>query len=146
MPSVAAKTVESRQKQSEISKTATLDLLKGKKRAVSKFKIYLPDEDGSNMELELTYRAIGAREYDKLVGKHPPTTEQRADGANFNLDTFAPALIAAVAVEPELSEADAKEIWNSPEWSRGEVFELWRKAVDLCNRGLDIPFTENASE
>jgi hypothetical protein len=84
-------------------------------------------------------------EYDRLVSKHPPTTEQRADGASFNLDTFAPALISAVSSDPEISPTDAKEIWNSAEWSRGEVITLYRQAVDLCNRGLDIPFNENGS-
>ncbi len=138
-----AKEVEARQKQSDYSKKATLDMLKGKKRAAAKFTIFVNDEDGEKQEVEINYRAIGATAYDKLVSKHPPTTEQRADGASFNLDTFAPALIAAVCLEPEMSEKDALELWNSPDWSRGEVITLYRHAVDLCNRGMDIPFTES---
>jgi hypothetical protein len=136
----ATKTVEARAKQREASKSATLEKLIGKKRASTTFKIWI-DQD----EVEMTFRAIGAMEYDRLVSKHPPTTEQRADGASFNLDTFAPALISAVSSDPEISPTDAKEIWNSAEWSRGEVITLYRQAVDLCNRGLDIPFNENGS-
>lgn len=144
MAATAAKTVESRAAQSKVSKAVTLDLLKSKQRAVSKFSVYLPDAKGNSVEYELTYRAIGAVEYDKLVSKYPPTTEQRAEGQTFNIDTFAPALISAVCINPEMSYDDAKEIWDSPEWSRGEVITLWRKAVDLCNRGMDVPFTVGA--
>ena len=139
-----AQVVEARSKQSKNSKAATLDMLRGKNRAKSTFSVYLPDAEGETTEAELTYRAIGANAYDKLVSKHPPTTEQRSEGANFNLDTFAPALIAAVCVDPEMTYDDAKEIWDSTEWSRGEVVTLWRRALDLCNRGIDIPF--NADE
>ena len=39
-----------------------------------------------------------------------------------------------------MSPADAKEIWESEEWSRGDLMVLFRNAVDLNNRGLDIPF------
>jgi len=40
-----------------------------------------------------------------------------------------------------MSEADAKEIWESPEWSRGDLMVLFRKAVELNNKGVDIPFS-----
>lgn len=139
--SAASKTASARSTQSRKSKAATLDMLKGKHRAVSTFSIFLPDEKGDPQEFQLTYKAIGAMEYDKLVGKYPPTTEQRADGQTFNINDFAPALISAVCQDPELSFDDAKEIWDSPDWSRGEVVTLWRRALDLCNRGFDIPFT-----
>jgi len=137
------KNVEARQKQSEASKSATLDLLKNKRRATDTFALFLTDEDGTQQELQITYQAIGAREYDKLVSKHPAKPEQRAEGASFDIDTFAPALIAKVSVDPEMSEKDAKEIWDSPEWSRGDLMVLFRHAVELNNRGLDIPFSAN---
>lgn len=120
---------------------ATLDHLKKKVRAKETFSIFLADEDGESTELTLTYQAIGALEYDKIVSKHPPTSEQRVEGASFNIDTFGPALIAKVCVDPELSETDAREIWNSPEWSRGDLMVLFRRAVELNNRGVDIPFS-----
>jgi hypothetical protein len=135
--------VEARQKQSDESKTATLDLLKNKRRARSTFTLFLADEDGEQQELELTFQAIGARDYDKLVSKHPPKAEQRVEGASFDIDTFAPALIAKCSVEPEMTEKDAKEIWDSPDWSRGDLMVLFRQAVELNNRGLDIPFSAN---
>ena len=142
MPSTPAKTTEARQKQSAADKRATIDQLINKPRSVTEFSIYLSDGNGGSNELTLKYQAIGMREYDKLVGKHPPKPDQRADGASFDIDTFAPALIAACAGEPEISTAQAKEIWDSNDWSRGDVMVLFRQAVELNNRGLDVPFSE----
>lgn len=143
MTDKTAETVTSRQKQREGSKAATLDLLKGKSRAKETFSIYLTDDEGEQQEVQLTFQAIGAIEYDKLVAKHPPKAEQRVEGASFNIDTFAPALIARCSLEPEISMKDAEEIWNSPEWSRGDLMVLFRRAVELNNRGVDIPFSAN---
>jgi hypothetical protein len=136
------KTVTARRKQSEQNKTATLDRLISKRRATTEFSIYINGEDGPE-ELTLKFQAIGAREYDQLVAKHPPKAEARAEGASFNMDTFAPALIAACSLEPEISPKDAKEIWDSEDWSRGDLMVLFRNAVELNNRGIDIPFSEN---
>lgn len=137
------KQAEARQKQSDSSKRATLEMLKSKTPATAEFSIYLKNGTGDQHEVTLKYQSIGMREYDRLVSKHPPKPEQRVDGASFDIDTFAPALIAAVCVEPELTPGDAKEIWDSPDWSRGDLMVLFRNAVDLNNRGLDIPFSAN---
>jgi hypothetical protein len=139
----SSKTVEARQKQSQAAKRATLDMLKNKPRATSEFSIFLSDGNGGTTEVTLKYQAIGARAYDDLVGKHPAKPDQRAEGASFNMDTFAPALISACSVDPEISAAEAKAIWDSDEWSRGDVMVLFRNAVELNNRGLDVPFTES---
>jgi hypothetical protein len=140
MPSSAAKTAESRQKQSQASKRATLDQLKNKPRSTTEFSLYLSDGNGGDNEVTLKYQAIGMRAYDKLVAKHPPKPDQRAEGSSFDMDTFAPALISACSVDPEITQEEAKEIWNSDDWSRGDVMVLFRNAVELNNRGLDIPF------
>jgi hypothetical protein len=137
------KQAEARQKQSDQSKRATLEQLKSKPRASTEFSIYLSNGNGEQSEVTLRYQSIGMREYDRLVSKHPPKPEQRVEGASFDIDTFAPALISAVCVEPEITPADAKEIWDSPDWSRGDLMVLFRNAVDLNNRGLDIPFSAN---
>ena len=140
--STAAKNAEARQKQSEASKRATLDQLVNKPRNTTEFSLYLSDGNGGSNEVTLKYQAIGMRAYDDLVAKHPPKADQRAEGASFNMDTFAPALIAACAVESEITPAEAKKIWESEEWSRGDVMVLFRNAVELNNRGLDVPFIE----
>jgi hypothetical protein len=138
-----AKTVESRQKQSQESKRATLDMLKNKPRSTTEFSIFLSDGNGGSNEVTLKYQAIGMVAYDRLVAKHPPKAEQRAEGSSFDMDTFAPALIAACSVDPEISPQAAKDIWNSEDWSRGDVMVLFRNAVELNNRGLDVPFSAN---
>jgi hypothetical protein len=143
MPSSAAKEAESRQKQSEQSKRATLEMLKNKPRSTTEFSLFLSDGNGGSNEVTLQYQAIGMRAYDKLVAKHPPKPDQRAEGSSFDIDTFAPALIAACSVDPEISPTEAKAIWDSEDWSRGDVMVLFRQAVELNNRGLDIPFNEN---
>jgi len=143
MPNSTAKTVEARQKQSQQSKRATLDELVNKPRSTTEFSLYLGDGNGGTNEVTLKYQAIGMRAYDKLVAKHPPKPDQRAEGSSFDIDTFAPALIAACSVEPEISPAQAKEIWESDDWSRGDVMVLFRNAVELNNRGLDVPFSVN---
>jgi hypothetical protein len=137
----AAKTAEARQKQSSASKRATLDQLVNKPRSVTEFSLFLSDGNGGTNEVTMKYQAIGMRAYDRLVAKHPPKPEQRAEGSSFDIDSFAPALIAACSVEPEISPAEAKQIWESEEWSRGDVMVLFRNAVELNNRGLDIPFS-----
>ena len=142
MPSTAAKTAESRQKQSNQSKRATLDQLVNKPRSTTEFSLFLNDGNGGSNEVTLKYQAIGMRAYDRLVSKHPPKPDQRAEGASFDIDTFAPALISACSVEPEMSVSDAKKIWDSDEWSRGDVMVLFRQAVELNNRGLDVPFSD----
>lgn len=142
MPTSAAKTAESRQKQSEHDKRATLDQLINKPRSTTEFSLYLSDGNGGSNEVTLKFQAIGMRTYDRLVSKHPPKPEQRAEGSSFDIDSFAPALIAACSVDPEISPAEAKKLWDSDDWSRGDVMVLFRQAVELNNRGLDIPFNE----
>jgi hypothetical protein len=141
MPTTAAKTTEARQKQSQAQKRATLDQLVNKPRSTTEFSLFLNDGDGGSNEVTLKYQAIGMRAYDRLVAKHPPKPEQRAEGASFDIDSFAPALIAACSVDPEITPTEAKQIWDSEDWSRGDVMVLFRNAVELNNRGLDIPFS-----
>lgn len=130
-----------RRKQSSASKRATLDLLRTKKRLEREIIVMLPVEGGKTEEVSFLFQSIGAQEWDRLVGKFPPTADQRANGEPFNMHNFAPALLAQVCVDPVLSEDEWKEIWNSPDWNRGEVVQFYATAVDLCSTGMDIPFT-----
>lgn len=123
--------------------TATFDELVAKPRRRHTFPITLPDGNGGTVQRSLTYQAINGLEYDKLIAKHPPTPAQKADGLNFNPDTFAPALISAVSYEPELTYAQAEQLYHSPEWSGGEMSTLYITAQRVCNAGLDIPFSEH---
>jgi hypothetical protein len=103
-------------------------------------------EDGGVEKAELLFRSIGSKEYDALVTRFPPTPSQKKEGATYNLDNFGPALLAAVCVDPQMSEEEAKELWQSEEWNRGELYNLFREAVDICVSGISMDPTGNASE
>ena len=124
--------VQAKEAQRQTAKRATLEQLRGKRRAEDEFEVELNGEPVSFL-----FRSIGSTVYDKLVTRHKPTTEQKAAGQPFNVDTFAPALLARVCVEPVLDDREWAEIWNSEDWNRGELMDLFGRAVALCNRGLD---------
>lgn len=141
MPKPESEEIVAREAQRKAAKRATFDLLTSKKRAERELTLLMPVGDGETEEVSFLFRAIGARDWDKLVAKYPPTTEQRAEGASFNMHTFAPALLARVCVEPEMTEAQWKQIWDSPDWNRGEIIQFYATAVDLCSAGMDVPFS-----
>jgi hypothetical protein len=133
VPSDTVKAVESQQAQSKASKRATLDLLRSKKKRTREVPFVLNDE-----EVTFAFASISAKRYDKLLTENPPNTEQRAAGAAYNMNTFAPALLAEVVSDPELTKAQWSEIWESPDWNRGELMTLFSEAVELCNTGLQL--------
>lgn len=92
-------------------------------------------EDNS---VTFTFRGVGREAFEELLLEHQPTKSQRdqarkegAGNLNWNFDTFPIALIAASSVDPELSESDVKEIWNSPDWNQGELMALFGAALDV---------------
>lgn len=133
--------IEAREEQRKASKRATFDMLRNKKPVEKTVIFNLSEETGDPHEVELVFRAISHVEYDRIQSKCPPTTEQRSQGEPFNVEDFAPTLLSKVVIEPEMSVGDWKEIWKSPTWSRGECAQLFAEAVNVCTRGLDIPFT-----
>lgn len=114
-------------------------LLKGKKPVVKWVQVALDNGD----VVDIKFRAIGTAAYDRLMSKYPPTAQQRKDGLVYDLNRFAPALFHYCMVEPEMSLAEAQELWNSDSWNRGELSSLFMAAVEVNNKGMDIPFTRN---
>lgn len=92
--------------------------------------------------LKITFGALSSSEYDKLIAAHPPKADQRVEGLIFDVDTFAPALIAKCAMEPTLTLKQAQAIWSSPNFSRGDLQALLGKAMDVNQQGSNIPFFE----
>jgi hypothetical protein len=125
------------------AKFATIDQLLKKPTRVKTIVLTIPGDDGEPMKVQAKLRAIGSKKYDELIAQHPPTARQRKDGASYNPDSFAPALVAACMTEPVLDLEDAQALWESEEWSRGELTELFLAAVQINQAGLDIPFTES---
>lgn len=126
-------------------RAATFDELLKKPARTKDLVLKVPADDNGVLELVVTLRAIGSKAYDDMLAGHPPTREQKADGASYNSDTFAPALISACSVSPSLTVDEARQIWESDEWSRGELMELFMGCVEVNNKGLDVPFTEDGS-
>jgi hypothetical protein len=117
---------------------ATFEKFKAKKRVEREVELEINGDP-----VTILFRAIGSTEYDKLIAKCPPTYEQKAAGSSYNIDTFGPALLARVCIDPQMTKDEWNEIWNSENWNRGEVVQMFYIATELCNRGFDIPFTEN---
>lgn len=139
MPSAADKVedVQAKVEQSKGAKRATLDLMRSKKRVEKTVTVIINGEEASFL-----FRSISAKEYDRLLTDNPPNLEQRAAGAPYNINTFAPALLARVIAEPEINEDHWTEIWTSPDWNRGELMGFFAECVDLCNAGLKLGPTE----
>lgn len=137
MPKDDTAVLEARQEQAATSRRATLALLKGKKRAQREVLVEIPGEDGPE-QASFLFRAISRREYDALIDEHPPTKAGVARGDIFNMDTFAPALLAKVIIEPRVPEDEWRDLWKSPDWSSGELNGLFVTAAGLCNSGFEL--------
>jgi len=90
-------------------------------------------------EVTIALRAIGSKAYDDLMAAHPPTKAQKVENTPFNIDTFGPALLATSFMTPEMTVEEATAMWTSPEWSRGELTDVFYACVELTNTGLDVP-------
>lgn len=122
---------------------ATADLLLHKRPVEKWVTITLANGEGDPTEFRVKMRAIGTQEYDRMVTKHPPSARDKKDGLTYNINAFAPELIAACMVEPALSPDEAEELWKSPDWNRGEHMQLFLSAVEVNNRGLELPPTSS---
>lgn len=143
MPTATATDVlEKQHEQRAAAKRATLEQLLAKQPAYDDFTTKLP---GADAPVSFLFVSIGHVDYDKLITKCPPTTEQLAQGESYNLDKFAPLLLAAVCQEPVLDVDEWGQVWSSTAWNRGESMALFGRAVELCNRGLDVNPTELGS-
>lgn len=87
------------------------------------------------------FKGMGRVAYDKLAMEHPPTDEQRKQGFDTNLETFAPALVAASSDQPKISPEQAQEMWDSPDWSPAETEKLYRAARSANLETPDIPLS-----
>lgn len=125
------------EKKTASSKRLTMEMLKSKTLPERTFSV---DLGGESFDWKI--RAINGQRMDALQTKYPPTKAQRERGAVFNIDKFAPALIAACSIEPELNEDEAKELWTSEEWTTGELNSIFTHCTNLCMNGFEIPPTE----
>lgn len=121
----------------------TLDKLKKKTPVRREVEVVVTGDDGETESVTLVFQSIGSAAYDKLVAKYPPSQAQKNQGLQYNIDRFAPALVAECCVDPEMSLEDALEIWESDTWNRGELNLLFMAAIEVNTRGHNLPPTKS---
>lgn len=88
------------------------------------------------------FRSLGDIEWSDLLAAHPPRPDVE-DEVRWNSTTFPAALVAASAVDPELTVADVEKLWGIfNAWQRDTLFTT---AYSANMRGVDIPFSPASS-
>ena len=90
--------------------------------------------DGDGTTADFTLRALKRTEYRALLDEHPPVKE----GADWNGDTFPPALLTASAIDPVLTLEQATEMWA--EWEAGEMGRLFLACWQLNEQTAGVGF------
>ena len=137
MAEVPAVTVK--RNQADQDKARMVSKLIQKKRRTKEVTITVDGEP-----VTLLFGAISAHDLDKLYASNKPTPEQKVRNMSFNPDTFNPALMSACSIEPKISEEESQMIFDSENWSTGELSYLVDVCSGLCMQGLDIPFIGSA--
>lgn len=89
----------------------------------------------------LTFHNLAPDVFEALVAAHPPSKEQQDDGDQWNAATFTPALVAACAVDSDMTEQEWIDELNSDRWSvadRNGVF-LAALSCNISPRSVTVP-------
>lgn len=117
-------------------KTSSIeDKFKSKKRKTKTIPVVINGE-----ALQVEALALSEKETREVQAKHPPQAADRDRGMLWNEKTFPPALCARSITTPSLSEEEWAEIWASPDWSQGELRELFNEVYSTTLDGFDVPF------
>lgn len=102
------------------------------------------------------FEALGREAFEALRDSHPPSSEQRSEFRRsalamglaphqigelaHNPDTFPPALLAACCADPAMTETQARDLWDSDEFSQAELAEMFDAAltVNQSNRRVEL--------
>lgn len=87
--------------------------------------------------VEFRFRALRRKAWDDLEREHA-----RPEGG-LNLDTMAPALIAASLVDPEMSATDLDELYDVI--NDGQRGALFTAAWNVNTEATEVPFSDRAS-
>lgn len=109
---------------------ASVDVAELRARVASAREVF----DACEVET-VTVRALPPAEWEALLDEHPPTDEQRAAGAQWNLHSFRPALLAASVVPADGDEPSGLDEWEQfakdGTLAAGELNALFNTAVSL---------------
>ena len=89
----------------------------------------------------LRFQSLSAHDFEALIGAHEPTEAQQAKGDQWNGETFSPALIAACAVEQDMTEAEWAEELGSERWSVADRNAIFTAALsaNVTARSVTVP-------
>lgn len=94
--------------------------------------------------VEFVVQALPRAEWRELLEAAPPTPADIEEGLDHDAESLFAPLLAACAVEPELSLSDAEAIYE--EWSETEVTRLYVGCIRVNREVRDVPFGKRGSE
>jgi hypothetical protein len=137
------------------------DILEAKQPSSETVTIVLDATADPPKTATIKVAAIGRIAWNDLLDEHQATDEQQSEfrqeqlerglrpnqvqRRGWNPDTFPPVAIAACAVAPKISVAQAKKLWNDPRWNDGELDRLF-SAVLLVNQSSKLVSLGKESE
>lgn len=105
-----------------------------------------------NNSVEFTFRNIGRRRVEDLILDHLPTDKQiqrakdlGAGRPEYNPDTFPPALVAACLVSPKFTPDEIADMYESEDWSGGELDALFGTAMRVNSQFRNIELGKDSS-
>lgn len=78
--------------------------------------------------ITLRFTALERKHLEKLQAEHPPTEQDEADGHDYAVDSFGPALVAAASLDG-MPESAARRYLDS--WSAADAGALWQAAWSI---------------
>ena len=101
-----------------------------------------------------TVKALPGAEFDDIKREHGPNAEQLeryreqvkgspwVDMPEFDPASMGPDLLVACLTEPEMTEAEIRELWSA--LSKGEQNQLWNLALGVQVEGANLPLSKAA--
>lgn len=93
--------------------------------------------------VQFTFHAVGQKRWTDLLVEHPPSEEDREEGAAFDRRTFPVAALAASCVEPAMTQEQAARLYEVCNFGQWE--QLWGACIAANVEGTSVPFSFAAS-
>lgn len=102
------------------------------------------EEEIAEARQPFVFQSIGRKAYSALLDEFKPRDGNAEDkDVGFNVEEFPAHLIALSSHDPEISLKQAREIWDSDDWSDAETTQLLAAAVVANKEIVDVPFTND---
>lgn len=83
------------------------------------------------------FEEIPGHLFEKLVRECPPRKQDKEAGSAWNSDEFPPLLMAAAAVDPQMSREAAKKLWKG--LPQGERLRMWNVVFGVQSQVASVP-------